>query len=38
MFVDHAFAQPIRAGNARVTMTPTGMIEAVPLPIANTTP
>ena len=31
-------AKPARAGNARVTITPTGASEAMPLPMANTTP
>jgi hypothetical protein len=33
-----ALAMPMRRGKARVTMTPTGMIEAAPLPSAKITP
>ncbi len=29
-----ALAMPVRTGKARVTMTPTGIIEAAPLPSA----
>ena len=31
-------AKPVRPGKARVTITPTGASEAMPLPTANTTP
>lgn len=33
-----ALASPMRCGKLRVTITLTGMREAMPLPIANTTP
>jgi hypothetical protein len=31
-------ARPVRPGKARVTITPTGIVEAMPLPIPNTIP
>ena len=31
-------ARPALSGKARVTISDTGVIEATPLPIANTTP
>ena len=33
-----ALAMPVRSGKARVTITPTGIIEAAPLPSAKTKP
>ena len=33
-----ALAMPVRFGKARVTITPTGIIDAAPLPSAKTTP
>ncbi len=33
-----AFANPVRPGKRRLTMTPTGAMEAMPLPMAKITP